>query len=435
MFRMMMNDLKKWKKSKYRKPLLLEGARQVGKTWIVKEFGKDYFDDAVYINFDVEKGFHDLLEKDIRPESIISAISLITGKKIIPESTLIIFDEVQEEPRALTALKYFCEEAPEYAVIATGSFMGIALHKGTSFPVGKVDHLKLYPLTYREFLIASGKENLNDILESADQKQISGFRSYFIQALREYYFVGGMPEAVETFIDEKDYRAVRDVQNMILEYYRQDFSKHADPRLTVRLYQVWDSIPSQLAKENRKFIYGNISKGARAKDFELALVWLSDCGLIHMVHRIKKPGIPLKGYEDLSSFKIYMNDVGLLGAMGGVNAKDILDKNVLFTEFKGALTEQYVLQQMISDMGIFPGYYSAENSRGEIDFLIQRDGIPVPIEVKAEENLRAKSLKAFVEKYDLEYGVRISMSDYRRQDWLENLPLYSFMAAFNNRNI
>ncbi len=344
---------------------------------------------------------------------------------IDPENTLIIFDEVQEEPRALTSLKYFYEEAPQYNIIATGSFMGIALHQGTSFPVGKVQLEKMYPLTFTEFLEAMNRKQLADVLGSGNIEAIASLKETFKDYLRIYYAVGGMPEAVKSFAADKDYNKVREIQNDIIELYRHDFSKHAPVSLIPRLNQIWDSIPAQLSKENRKFMYGKIAKGARAKDFEAALTWLSDCGLIHLVHRVSKPGLPLKSYAELSAFKIFLNDIGLLGASGELEIRTVIEGSRIFEEFKGAMAEQYVLQQLISEMEITPYYYSAENSRGEIDFLIQKDGRILPVEVKAEENLQAKSLRAFYEKFDIR-GVRISMSDYREQDWLTNYPMYAF---------
>ena len=426
MERALMQKLIQWKDAKRRKPLLLEGARQVGKTYLARDFGSRFFENVVYINFDKEKTLHDVFESTLSPASLIPAIGAVTGIRIRPEDTLIIFDEIQEEPRALTSLKYFCEDAPEYTIIATGSFMGIALHQGTSFPVGKISSMKLYPLSFAEFLEADGGGQLKELLEKNDIKAVKSLKSVYVDKLRSYYAVGGMPEAVQSYIDNRDFNLVREIQTSIVELYRQDFSKHAPVSLVPRLNQVWDVIPSQLAKENRKFIYGQIAKGARAKDFELAIMWLRDCGLIHPVHRISSPHLPIKAYEELSAFKIYLNDLGILCTMSDLPVKTIFDGNRIFTEFKGALTEQYVLQQLISDMGIYPFYYSADNSRGEIDFIIQKDDRIIPLEVKAEENLQAKSLKAFTAKYGLK-GARISMSDYREQDSLTNYPLYSFM--------
>ncbi|MBR6229179.1 MAG: ATP-binding protein [Eubacterium sp.] len=428
MQRFLMEELVKWKDRKDHKPLLLSGARQVGKTWLMKEFGANYFKKTVYINFDKDGRLHDLLERTIDPKSILSAIAALYDIKPDPMDTLIIFDEVQEEPRALASLKYFCEEAPEYAVISAGSFMGIALRKGTTFPVGKVDSMTLYPLSFREFIKACEKEALCDLLESRDISLICSMKDEFVRLLKDYYIVGGMPEVVSDYIEHGDLYSCREKQENLIGFYRQDFMKHASGATIQRLSQVWDSLPSQLAKENKKFIYGVVKKGGRAKEFETAIQWLSDCGLIHKVYRISKPGIPLKGYVEISDFKIYMHDVGLLGAMSELPIESVVNGDRLFSEFKGAMTEQYVLQQMVSEWGITPLYYSAENSRGEIDFVIQKMDEVLPVEVKSAENLRAKSLKAFVEKFGLSRGVRISMSDYREQDWLTNYPLYAFMV-------
>ena len=399
----------------------------MGKTWIMKEFGRLYFDNTVYINFDREHRLHDVLDGGLDPARLITAFGALSGEKIIPEKTLIIMDEIQEEPRALSALKYFCEEKPEYTIVSAGSLLGVALHEGTSFPVGKVESLELYPLNFNEYLMACGKEELVDIIKGKDASLITSMKSILIEELKTYYIVGGMPEAVVSYVKDKDINSVRQVQERLLDYYRQDFSKHAPISLVPRLNQVWDSIPAQLSKENRKYIYGQVVPGARAKDFELAIQWLSDCGLIHLVHRVKKPGIPLKTYEQLNAFKIYFNDIGLLAALGELPVTSFVDANVLFTEFKGALNEQYVLQQMISVSHYKPYYYSADNSKGEIDFLIQKNNEIIPIEVKANENLQAKSLKAFALKYKVDNAVRISMSDYREQEGLTNLPLYAFV--------
>ena len=336
-----------------------------------------------------------------------------------------IFDEVQEVPKALSALKYFCENAPEYAIVAAGSLLGVALHKGTSFPVGKVDFMDLYPLSFQEFLCALGEERFVSMLQGTDIAMVTMFKSKYIDRLREYYYVGGMPEVVQTYAETRDFNRVREIQKNLLNYYQQDFSKHAEVSLVPRLNLVWNSIPMQLAKENKKYIYGQVREGARAKDFELAIQWLLDCGLIHKVQRVNKPFLPLKAYIDFNAFKIFLLDIGLLIAMADLDAQVIIDGNRIFTEFKGALTEQYILQQLISEGATEPYYYSTVNSKGEIDFLLQGKTSIVPVEVKAEENLRAKSLKAFVDKYKPKFAVRTSMSDYRKQDWITNIPLYN----------
>lgn len=429
-----MQDLIQWKSEKQRKPMIIRGARQVGKTWLMKEFGRTQFEQTAYINFDENIRIREIFEGSLEIERLLLAISAETGLTISPQNTLIIFDEIQEAPRALASLKYFCENAPEYPIIAAGSLLGVAMHKGTSFPVGKVEFLDLYPLNYREFLRAAGEKALCDFLINAnapaDIAMITVMKERYIDHLRQYYYVGGMPEVVADFMENKDYQRVRKIQKMLLDYYQQDFSKHADGALVARLNQVWNSIPSQLARENRKFIYGQIREGARAKDFELAIQWLEDCGLIHKVHRVSKPGMPLGAYAELSSFKMYMNDVGLLAAKSELPLQSIVSKSSLFTEFKGALTEQYILQQLISDASLTPYYYATENSRGEIDFIVQLEDEYVPIEVKAEENLRAKSLRAFRDKYGPRVSIRTSMSDYRREEWLVNIPLYAFNRYF-----
>lgn len=425
MKRFALERLKEWKEKPNRKPLIIRGARQVGKTWLMKEFGKTFFEKVAYVNFDSNTRMQQVFDGEINIERIVLAISAETGISVNPENTLLIFDEVQEVPKALSSLKYFCENAPEYAVVAAGSLLGVALHKGTSFPVGKVDFMDLYPLTFQEFLCALGEERFVEILRGKDTDMVTMFKSKYIDRLREYYFVGGMPEVVQTYVDTKDFNQVREIQKNLLNYYQQDFSKHAEISLVPRLNLVWNSIPMQLAKENKKYIYGQVRKGAIAKDFELAIQWLLDCGLIHKVHRIEKPALPLKAYMNLDIFKIYLLDVGLLMAMTGLNAQVIIDGNRIFTEFKGALTEQYILQQLIAGENVEPYYYSAENSKGEIDFILQGNTSVIPLEVKAEENLRAKSLKAFCEKYKPKYAVRTSMSDYREQEWMTNIPLYN----------
>lgn len=425
MDRFALEKLKQWKEKKNRKPLIIRGARQVGKTWLMKEFGRTCFKKTAYVNFDSNTRMRQVFEGDINIERMILAISAETGVSIDSQDTLLIFDEVQEVPKALTALKYFCEEAPQYAIVAAGSLLGVAMHKGTSFPVGKVDFMDLYPLNFREFLCALGEERFVEILDSSDTDMVTMFKSKYLDRVREYYYVGGMPEVVQCYVDTKDFNEVREIQKNLLNYYQQDFSKHAEATLVPRLNLVWNSIPMQLAKENKKYIYGQVREGARAKDFELAIQWLMDCGLIHKVQRIKKPDLPLKAYVDLDAFKIYLLDIGLLIAMVDLDARVIIDGNRIFTEFKGALTEQYVLQQLIADLGVEAYYYSTEKSSGEIDFLLQGRSSILPLEVKAEENLRAKSLKAFCEKYHPAYAVRTSMSDYREQEWMTNIPLYN----------
>ncbi len=422
--------LEKWKNKKKRKPLIIQGARQVGKTWIMKEFGTRYFKDTVYINFDNNEKIKAVFDEDYDIPRIISAIKIEYGKSFDVEDTLIIFDEIQEAPKALAALKYFYENAPQYAIMAAGSLLGVALHQGTSFPVGKVDFMQLYPLNFSEFLCALGENQLAQLLESNDYKLINAYSTKYTDLLRKYYYIGGMPEAVQTFIETDDFYEVREIQKSLLKYYEEDFSKHAPKEVVPRIMMVWNSIPSQLAKENRKFIYGAMREGARAKDFELAIQWLEDAGLIIRNYRVTKPDIPLIAYMEMSSFKMFMLDVGLLGAKANIHAKVLLDGCRIFEEFNGALTEQFVAQQLKSS-GRELYYYSTENSSGEIDFVIQQEMRCIPIEVKAEENLRARSLRAFCEKYKPEIAIRTSMSNYREQGWMTNVPLYAFSQFIN----
>jgi uncharacterized protein len=425
MYRAAIETLIKWKNKKSRKPLVIEGARQVGKTWLMKEFGRQEYEKTVYINFDADKRAGDLFSKNLNPDRIIKMLEIYSGSKINSDNTLIIFDEIQEAPRALSALKYFCEDAPQYHIVCAGSLLGIALHSGTSFPVGKVKFVRLYPLSFREFLMAAGKEKYAQLIKDKDYKMIEAFKQEYITMLKQYYFVGGMPEAVQSFIAENDFEEVRDIQKRILSAYEQDFSKHAPVGAVPRIRMVWNSIPSQLAKENRKFIYGLVREGARAKEYETAIMWLSDCGLVHKVNRVRVPHLPLKAYEDLKSFKLFIVDVGLLGCMTGISSKILLEGNSLFVEFKGALTAQYVLQQLKAgeDMGIY--YYTNERGGCEIDFLADDGQRVIPIEVKAEINLKAKSLKTYREKYSPEKAVRISMADYKENDGLIDIPLYT----------
>ncbi len=425
MYRSTIEKLYKWKTSKYRKPLIIEGARQVGKTWLMKEFGKQAYENTIYINFDSNSKMADLFATDLDIERLILGIELYSGKKINPDNTLLIFDEVQEVPRALTSLKYFYENAPQYHIVCAGSLLGIALHQGTSFPVGKVDFLKLYPLSFSEFLMATGNERFAELLKSQDYEMITKFKQTYIEALKLYYFVGGMPEAVLNFAENKDFNVVREIQKRILTAYEQDFSKHAPNEIVPKLRMVWNSIPSQLAKENKKFVYGLVREGGRARDYETAIMWLSDCGLVHKVSRVNAAGIPLKAYEDLKAFKLFIVDVGLLSCMVGLRQSTLIEGNDLFIEFKGALTEQYVCQQLktIEDLGVY--YYTNDRGTCEIDFVVDTGEKIVPVEVKAETNLKAKSLKTYRERYNPKLLIRTSMSDYKKEDWLLNLPLYA----------
>lgn len=425
MYRFALEELHKWKNSKYRKPLIIEGARQVGKTWLMKEFGRTAYQDTVYINFDANSSMAELFAVDLNTDRLLMGLELYAGRKIHPEQTLLIFDEVQEVPKALSSLKYFYENAPEYHIICAGSLLGLALHGGTSFPVGKVDFLKLYPLSFREFLMATGKERFAQLLDSMDFSMITPFKQTYVDALKQYYYVGGMPEAVGHFSENWDFNEVREIQKRILSAYEQDFSKHAPHEIVPRIRMVWNSIPSQLAKENKKFIYGLVREGGRAKDYEAAIMWLSDCGLIHKVSRVNTPNLPLKAYEDLKAFKLFAVDVGLLGCMTGLRQRTLLDGNDMFVEFKGALTEQYVIQQLKTLPQLNTYYYTNDRGSCEIDFLVDNGETVVPVEVKAEENLQAKSLRTYRDKFRPDTCVRTSMSDYRRETWLVNLPLYA----------
>ena len=425
MYRIAIEKLLKWKQSKRRKPLIIEGARQVGKTWLMKEFGRQEYADTVYINFDSNSRMAELFASDLDTERLIMGLELYVGRKIDPDNSLLIFDEVQEVPRALASLKYFFEEAPQYHIVCAGSLLGIALHQGTSFPVGKVDFLKLYPLSFKEFLMATDKERFAELLDKQDFQMITGFKQTYIDALKYYYFVGGMPEAVQCFAENKDFNEVREIQKRILAAYEQDFSKHAPNEIVPRLRVLWNSIPSQLAKENKKFIYGLIRDGSRAKEYETAIMWLSDCGLIHKVSRVNAAGIPLRAYEDLKAFKLFVVDVGLLGCMAGLHQRTLLDGNELFVEFKGALTEQYVCQQLKAIQTLDVYYYTNDRGSCEVDFVVDTGELIIPVEVKAEVNLRAKSLKTYHDKFSPEVSVRTSMADYKKEDWLVNLPLYA----------
>ena len=417
--------LAKWKTAENRKPLIIRGARQTGKTWLMKELGRTNYSTVAYLNFESSSTLKNLFTGDFDIRRILQAIKIETGVTVEPGNTLIILDEIQEAPGAITSLKYFHENASEYHVIAAGSLLGVALAQHISFPVGKVEFLDLYPFSFTEFLEALKEQSLVELLVNRDWTLITNFKARYIERLKQYYYVGGMPEAVLSFSRRADFDEVRKIQKRILIAYEQDFSKHAPTSIVPRIRMLWNSIPAQLAKENRKFIYGIIRQGARAKDYELAMSWLIDCGLIHKVNNITKPAIPLKAYEDLSAFKLFLVDVGLLSAMTDLDVKTILEGNVLFEEFKGALTEQYVLQQLLSLKDLTIYYWSPENVRAEVDFLLQTKGRVIPLEVKAAENLHAKSLRVYHQKFQPELSIRTSLSDFRKEEWMTNLPLYA----------
>ena len=429
MYRNIIERLRKWKDKKDRKPLILAGARQVGKTYILKRFGEEEFANVAYINCEDNVLAKNLFMEDYNMQRIILAIGAITGQSIEPGRTLIILDEIQESPRGLSVLKYFCEKAPQYHVAVAGSLLGITMHKGESFPVGKVDVLHIYPMTFDEFLLAKGKQQLFDILRSKDWMTLKLLKSEYIRILREYYFVGGMPEVVKMFVDTNDAIAVREIQNNILYTYQKDISKHVPVSESNRINVVWQSMPSQLVKENKKFIYGVAKPGGRAKDFEVAIQWLMDAGLVYKVERVNEAKMPLKFYVDMSSFKLFLLDCGLLGAMSETPPELLLVSENGMEESKGAFTENYLMSQLVATADTSVFYYS-NNAKLEIDFLIQHGNAIVPIEAKAEENLRSKSLSTFVASHPDMHGLRFSMSDYREQDWVTNVPLYAVTSYF-----
>ena len=428
MKRFLMDKLIAWKNNDHRKPMVLWGARQVGKTWLMKEFGRQFYENTIYISFYNNSKMSRIFEEDYDIARIIGAIEINLHVEIKPGNTLLIFDEVQEAPRVVEALKYFCEEARDYNVIAAGSLLGVALHEGISFPVGKIDELRLYPMSFREFLMALGEDKLADWLNDFKNREVKGFGDRYKELLKEYYVVGGMPEVVSRFVENRDYSEVRELQLSIINQYEGDFGKHVKGNELPRIRMVWNSLPVQLAKENRKFFFGQIKKGARQKEFEIAIQWLVDAGIAYKVNKVSKPAMPLKSYVDFSSFKLFMLDVGLLGAMSELDVDSVLNGNDIFTEFKGALTEQYVLQQIISETVYTPYYYSGEKSTYETDFLIQKGKKIVPLEVKAEVSLKSKSLKAFCNKFDPGLAIRISCDDFIDQGWMINVPLWAISA-------
>ena len=429
MYRNIIEQLREWKNKEGRKPLILAGARQVGKTYILRKFGEEEFDNVVYVNCEDNVLAKNLFVQDYNMQRIVLALGAIAGQSIEAGKTLIILDEIQEAPRGLSVLKYFCENAPQYHVAVAGSLLGITMHRGESFPVGKVDILHIYPMTFDEFLLAKGNRQLVDILRSKDWVTIKLLKSECIKALREYYFVGGMPEAVGKFIETNDAVKVREIQKNILYTYQKDISKHVPTSESNRINMVWQSMPSQLVKENKKFIYGVAKPGGRAKDFEVAIQWLMDAGLVYKVERVNEAKMPLKFYVDISSFKLFLLDCGLLGAMSETPPEKLLVAENGMEESKGAFTENYVMSQLVAthDTSVF--YYS-NDAKLEIDFLIQHGSEIVPIEAKAEENLRAKSLSTFVASHSEMHGLRFSMSDYREQDWMTNVPLYAITSYF-----
>lgn len=431
MERNLLNKLLKWKEMPNRKPLIIRGARQTGKTWLMREFGNKAFKKMVYVNFENEPRFRDLFIKDYNTARIISMLELHLNEKIDAEDTLLIFDEIQAVDGGLTSLKYFCEEAPQYAIVAAGSLLGISLHANQSFPVGKVDFLDLYPMTLEEFMCAAGKKMLWDAMVAQEWDMVATFHDELLQMLRIYMYVGGMPEVVKQWVDNQDFFAVREMQQNILRSYVADFSKHIPDDQVPRVNMVWDSLPAQLAKENKKFIYGIIRDGARAKDFELAIMWLYNCGLVLKSHRVKVPSMPLKAYQDFQTFKLFMVDVGLMGAAVGLQTQMLLEGNRLFTEFKGALAEQYVMQELSAQNFDYIGYWTNERSTAEVDFVIQHKGEVVPIEVKSGENLRSRSFTQFCRTYELKIAFKASTLPYHGGMDIVNVPLYGIIPALS----
>lgn len=424
MDRKALKQLKEWKNKRNRKPLIIQGARQVGKTWLMKEFGRLEYKKVVYVSFDRNESLKTTFSNTVDISVLISALEIDSGIKITAEDTLIILDEIQECPEALTTLKYFNENAPEFHIIVAGSLLGVSLHNGSGFPVGKVDFMTLHPLDFIEFLNALDENRYSKIIEEKNFALISSFADKIIYLLKHYYYIGGMPEVVKNYVDEKDYNLVRTLQENILTSYEQDFSKHTSTSIAERIRNIWNSIPSQLAKENNKFVYGAIKKGARAREYEEGINWLRDSGLIYKINRISKPNLPIKAYEDLEAFKLYLMDVGLLGALSNLSAKTIIEGDKIFTEFKGSLTEQYVLQQLKNGSKKSINYWTSRSNVAEIDFIVQIEDSVIPIEVKAETNLKAKSLAQYRKEYNPAKSVRTSLSNFKIDNGLYNIPLY-----------
>lgn len=418
-----------WKNKPNRKPLILNGARQVGKTYILREFGEREFSKFTFFSLDRNQNAREVFEKGGSTADILMALSAISQVDITPGDTLLVLDEIQDCPKALETLKFFCEDMPELHVIVAGSLLGLSLHEGVSYPVGKVEELRLYPMTFLEFLSAMGKTQLVEVLESRNWAVMNMLETELVGLLRQYYYVGGMPAAVLAHVEQRGLKEVRTIQNQVLQDYRRDFSKHAPAREVPRINLVWDSIPAQLAKENKKYVYGVVKKSARAADFELAIQWLIDAGLVYKVQRVNAPRLPFKFYEDHNAFKLFMLDVGLMGAMAEASAESILVGDNIFSEYKGAFTELYVFTQLTSQ-GISLYYHSVDNSTIEIDFLTAYKDHVVPIEVKAEVNVKSKSLRTFITRNPGLKGLRFSMLPYEQQDWMTNIPLYACIVAF-----
>lgn len=430
MYRYIYEKLLEWKQKKSRKPLMLNGARQVGKTYILRKFGENEYPKLAYFSLDRNEKVREVFEKGRSTADMLLALSAISNVDITPGDTLVVFDEIQDCQKALEALKFFCEDAPDVHIIVAGSLLGLSLHEGVSYPVGKVEELRMYPMTFHEFLRALGNTKLVEVLEERNWDVVNMLQSEYISQLRQYYYVGGMPSVVKAYVERKSLKEVRSIQRQILQDYRRDFSKHAPAREVSRINLVWDSIPAQLAKENKKFIYGAVKKSGRASEFELAIQWLVDAGLVYKVQRINTPRLPFKFYEDFNAFKLYMLDVGLMGAMAETSAESMLVGNDVFSEYKGAFTELYVYTQL-KTLALPLYYHSVDNSSIEIDFLTAWHDQVVPIEVKAEVNVKAKSLRTFVGNHPEMKAIRFSMLPYDRQDWMTNVPLYACLVAFS----
>lgn len=429
MKRILYKQLLEWKNSKNRKPLILNGARQVGKTWLLREFGKNEYDNVAYFSCDTNKSLGSVFEQDFNMDRILRSLSALSAIDIKPRRTLIIIDEIQELPLAISALKYFCEDAPDYHIAVAGSMLGVALHTGISFPVGKVNTLRLYPMNFVEFADAMGNGQIASMIEQQDYDALNGIHATVKELLRQYYYVGGMPEVVKSYVENKELKTVRAIQNDILENYASDFSKHAPAQEVPRIDMVWRSIPSQLAKENKKFVYGAMKRGGRAREFEVTIQWLIDAGLVYKINRCTKVASPIKSYEDFSAFKLFVLDCGLLGAMMGTMAADMLIGDNAFVEFKGAFTENYVAEQLLAAQSSPIYYYSSDTSRMEIDFVAQDEHGVLPIEVKAEGNVRANSLHNFLKEHPDLRAIRLSMLPHQQQEVLENIPLYCAPAV------
>ena len=426
------SQLKDWKETDGRKPLIVRGARQVGKTWLLKEFARTSFKNSLYVNFEDDTQLQSLFIEDFNLDRIINVLEIYTSETVYPGNTLIILDEIQVAERGITSLKYFFEKAPGIHVIAAGSLLGISMPKKSSFPVGKVDFLDLNPMTFSEFLLAMGEKELIELLKGKDWPSLSFFRAKLTDYLKTYYYVGGMPEAVLAYSHDRDWKRVRSIQKSIMIAYEADFSRHAPSNVLPRIRMVWQSVAAQLAKENKKFIYGSLKPGARAKDFELAIQWLVDAGLVYKICRVSKPELPLTAFEELSIFKLYVVDLGLLSAMCDLPLETLIQGNDLFLQYKGALTEQFVFQQLNASDSLKIAYWTNERSTNEVDFIVQWEDRIIPIEVKAEVNVKARSFRFFCEKYKPKTAMRFSMKDYKEESWMTNLPLYTVEYALNS---